>query len=66
MEEVSETPLRNRNWLVRLVQGQQPARPPATALGDQISGKHRVELLSTGKIHREPYAGEKRKCLRRA
>lgn len=30
MEEVCETPLWNQHQLVELVQGQQPARPPAT------------------------------------
>lgn len=48
IEEVSKTPLRNQNQLLRLGQGQQPAGPLDAALGSKHLGGTLNRLLSSG------------------
>lgn len=63
MEEVSETSLWNQNGLVRLIQSQQPACPPAAALGSERLGSTGSDDFPLGRCTGTPVLGNGGKML---
>ena len=59
MEEVSETPLWNQHQLVRLIQGQQPAGPPAATSGTEHLGSTGSNFFPLGRCTGSPVLGSK-------